>query len=80
MTFSKELLFKCFPHRESILYNLNIAIELSVARDTFEDTDRIGFLCDCHLALQEGDIKKAQELAALAGYNLMAQGIGELWG
>ncbi len=78
--FSKELILKAFPHKEAILWNLFIALEISVQRDTLKDTDRIGFLCDCHMALYHKDIKKAVELSERAGYGLMAEAITLHWG
>ena len=78
--FSDELVKKNFPTKESILFNLNIAIELSVTRDNLQDADRIDFLCDCHTAIVNKDIKLAVKLAEQANYRLMARAIQHHWG
>lgn len=77
--FSKELVLKHFPTKEAIVFNLNIAVELAAQADTLPDSDRIDFLCDCHRALQVGDVKKAIELSERAGYSLMASAIKTHW-
>lgn len=77
--FSKELILKAFPHKEAILFNLDVAISLSVARDNLKDESRIEFLCDCHAALQHKDVKLAIDMAEKAGYQLMAQAIATHW-
>ena len=74
-TFSKATILKAFPHKEACLFNLDVAIELSVGRDNLKDADRLEFLCDCHRALVERDVPKAIELSQRAGYNLMAEAI-----
>lgn len=77
--FSKQTILKAFPHREAVLWNLDVAIEVSLDRDSLKDTDRLDFLCDCHAALQHKEVKKAVELAERAGYSLMAAAISHHW-
>jgi len=78
--FSKQTVLKAFPHKEAILFNLDVAISLSVERDNLKDESRIDFLCDCHKALQNKDTKLAIDMAEKAGYQLMAQAIATHWG
>ncbi len=77
--FSKQTILKAFPHKEAVLWNLDVAITLSLERDNLKDVDRVDFLCDCHRALQNKDVKKAIELSEKAGYSLMAAAIKEHW-
>lgn len=77
--FSKQLILKAFPHKEAVLWNLDVAIEVSLERDNLKDMDRVDFLCDCHKALMAKDIKKAVELAERADYSLMACAIKHHW-
>ncbi len=78
--FSKELILKAFPHKEAILFNLDVAIELSIGKDSLKEEDRIDFLCDCHTAIVNKDIKLAVKLAEQANYRLMARAIQYHWG
>jgi len=78
--FSKELILRNFPTKESVLFNLNIGVELAAVKDSLKDNDRLDFLCDCHTALERKDIKKAADLARRAGYALMAEAITLHWG
>lgn len=75
MVFSNELILRCFPHKEAILFNLNVAVELAASRDSVEDFDRIDHLCKCHEFLRIGSIDKAENSATMAGYRLMAEAI-----
>ena len=77
--FSRELILKCFPHKEAVLYNLHVAIELSLEHNTLQDDDRIDILCECHNFLVEKDLIQAVNRANKAGYFLMAAAILEHW-
>ena len=78
--FSEALTRKCFPTKESILFNLEIALEINSDRDGLTDLDRVELLCDCHKSIVKHNYKEAAELSAKAGYKLMAAAILLHWG
>lgn len=78
--FTASLIKKCFPHKEAILFNLDVAISLANDQGVLEDDDRITLLCQCHRLLQVGNAGAAVEAAKLAGYSLMAAAIAYHFG
>ena len=66
---SLELALKCFPHKEAILYNLDVALQL---KDELVEPDRIQLLCECHEALRDNRYKEAAKLSRQANYECMA--------
>lgn len=75
MMFSHQLIKKLYPHKETILYNLEVAIQINHSRESMTDLDRVDKLCDCHAALVNNKIEEAAELSKAAGYNAMAEAI-----
>lgn len=73
--FTTDIIKKCFPHKEAILYNLDVALELAFAKETVAEDERIDILCSVHAALCANDIPRAAKGARAAGYNLMAAAI-----
>jgi len=73
--FTVDLIKKCFPHKEAILYNLDVAIELAFGAEKLAEDERIDILCSVHAALCAKDIPRAAKEARAAGYNLMAAAI-----
>lgn len=73
--FTASLIKKCFPHKEAILFNLDVAVSLANDQGVLEDDDRITLLCQCSRLLQVDNVAGAVKAAELAGYNLMAAAI-----
>ena len=70
---SQELILKCFPNKECILYNLEIALSIHHAKT--EEPDRVNFLCQCYHFLRNNQINEAIQSAEHAGYRCMARAI-----
>lgn len=80
MVFTVEIIKKCFPHKEAVLFNLDTAITIAYERESHLEDERIDKLCKCHAYLRASDIEKAIECAVLAHYHLMAEAIKLHWG
>ncbi len=78
--FTASLIKKCFPHKEAILFNLDVAVSLANDQGVLEDDDRITLLCQCSRLLQVDNVAGAVKAAELAGYNLMAAAISYHFG
>lgn len=78
--FTNDIIKKCFPHREAVLFNLDTAITIAYEKESPEEDERIDNLCKCHAYLRAGDIEKAIEMANAANYVLMAEAIKLHWG
>lgn len=66
---TEELILKCFPNKECILYNLDTAVCIS------EESDRINLLCQCYHSLRNNQIEDAIQFSKMAGYRCMAAAI-----
>lgn len=75
---SQELVLKCFPNKECILYNLETA--LSIAHSKTEEPDRISLLCKCYHSIRGDEIEDAINFSNLAGYKCMARAIKHYYG
>jgi len=76
---SNELVLKCYPHKESILYNLDIAFFLHNKKRNWIDGDRIETLVKCRQYLQNGNSQEAYKQAKKANYLCMAEAILIHW-
>lgn len=74
---SKELTLKCFPHKEAVIYNIELCLQLH--GKIHEEQDRVDGLCEVHRYLREENYKLAIDRSRRAGYNLMAQAIALHW-
>lgn len=74
---SKELTIKCFPHKESVLFNIDLCLQILGATES--EPDRIESLCRVHQSLRDNNILDAIEKTRRAGYILMAQAIALHW-
>jgi hypothetical protein len=70
---SEKLVRKCFPHKEAVLYNLDVALSL-LDKNIYEE-ERVTKLVWCYESLRKGDIDEAVKHAERAGYRCMAQAI-----
>ena len=75
MEFSKSLVLNCFPNKEAIQYNIDIALQLMNESEKLADEERIVHLCECHKALVKKRYEEASLRAAEAGYKLMGAAI-----
>lgn len=73
--FTTTLVKQCFPHKEAILFNLNMAVEIADSNECIADEERVRLLCECRRCLEGQRIDEAIEAARSAGYNLMAEAI-----
>ncbi len=71
---TNKTICKCFPSKESVLYNLDVALTMS------RQDDRIESLCMCHQALRENRLDDAVIFAERAGYACMSRAIQKYWG
>lgn len=78
--FTNDIIKKCFPHREAVLFNLDTALTIAYESESPAEDERIDKLCKCHSYLRAGDIEKAIEMANAANYLLMAEAIKLHWG
>ena len=69
---SDKTVLDCFPHKEAILYNLDVAANI---REKHGELDRLYNLCRCLYHLQNGNINKAVRRARQADYSCMARAI-----
>lgn len=72
-----KTVLKCFPHKEAILYNLDVAI--SLAGQKVHEEERIDKLVWCYECLRKDDIEGAIRNATFAGYECMAKAIAIHW-
>lgn len=81
MKFSKQLILRCFPTRESVLFNIDTALQLldKTKKDDKLEKDRVNLLCQCHQALVKNDINEAALFAIKANYSIMAEAILLHW-
>lgn len=77
MTLSRELTLKCFPHKEAVIYNIELSLQ--VLQDSTEDIDRATKLAEVHNLLREKKIVEAVSLTERIGYKLMSLAIGIHW-
>jgi hypothetical protein len=73
--FTTTLIKQCFPHKEAIMFNLDIAVEIASSNECIADEERVRLLCQCRRHLESGNVGDAVEAARSAGYNLMAEAI-----
>jgi hypothetical protein len=73
--FTNTLIKQCFPHKEAILFNLGVAVELANASESIQDDERIHLLCSVMRCLEDKNWDGAISAARAAGYNLMAEAI-----
>ena len=70
---SDEIVRKCFPNRECVIYNLDVAISLKEYEG--DEMNRIHLLCECYQAIRDNNVPEAVRLAKLADYQCMSQAI-----
>jgi hypothetical protein len=73
---SDELVRRCYPNKEAVVYNIDISVVLSRQVDA---TERIKLLAQCHEALREDRIADAIHLAEISQYYCMSQAIALHW-
>lgn len=68
-----KTVLKCFPHKEAILYNLDVAV--SLAGQKIGEEERIDKLVWAYECLRKNDVNGAVQNVTFAGYECMARAI-----